>query len=228
MWTCSMCGNQNKDSYRFCLNCGNPRPEQKTAQPESDTENVEHTVERERNKPLIVVLILLLLVLLSAAYFFFLQPVIHDYITRKEMEETIEVLGNEVINTQPSAAITPAPIPVPTSTPAPTAEPEITPEPTPDPADMYLLPDSNSRYLTREDLRDLTQEQCCLARNEIYARHGRQFNTAQIAAYFSTKNWYQGAIPAASFSETVLNEYELANINFIYQYELDRWGGTFY
>ena len=229
MWTCSMCGNTNKDNYRFCLSCGNPRPAQKQDLPdEEENQKQSETPNNKRKAGLIIVWILLMLVLLAGLFFLVIRPAIQDYWERKALEETIDIVGidtkEDVFVTEPS----PAPIPVPTPTPEPTPEPESTPEPTPNPADSYLLPESNSRYLTREDLKDFTQEQCCLARNEIYARHGRQFNTAPIAAYFATKNWYESTIPAASFSDTLLNEYERSNVNFIYQYELERWGGTYY
>ena len=241
MWKCSMCGNENKDAYRFCLNCGNPRPERDPSASENTAEadhmsNAEpvKAEESKAGKKSYLVLVLLLLALVAAVFVLVLYPRIKDWQQSKALEETVEISGTEgpavILDTLPSSEPTPPPIPVPTPTPLPTAEPEATPEPTPafNAADGYLLPESDSRYLTRTDLQDLTQEQCCLARNEIYARHGRQFNTAAIASYFSTKSWYQGTIPAANFSETVLNDFEKANIAFIYNYELERWGGTFY
>ena len=39
----------------------------------------------------------------------------------------------------------------------------------------YIFPNSNSAYLTREQVAALTLDQLRLARNEIYARHGRIF-----------------------------------------------------
>jgi len=37
----------------------------------------------------------------------------------------------------------------------------------------YIFSDSDSRYLTEEEIRSLSQEEMRIARNEIYARHGR-------------------------------------------------------
>ena len=116
----------------------------------------------------------------------------------------------------PTAAPTPAPAPTPTPTPAPT------------PASDYLLPDSNSRYLTEADLSGLSHEQLCLARNEIFARHGRIFKTPEIAAYFNTKSWYKGTVSPENFNEKVLNQYEWANISFIRDYENKYYGGSDY
>ena len=121
-----------------------------------------------------------------------------------------------------------APAIVPTILPTtmPTAAP--TPAPTADPASAYLLPDSDSRYLTEEDLKGLSHEQLCFARNEIFARHGRIFKTQQIADYFNSKSWYRGTVSAEAFQDSVFNAYERANITLIANYEKKMYGGSYY
>ena len=131
----------------------------------------------------------------------------------------------------PENAVTPGPLPsvvIPSA--VPTAEPTSAPAPTPSPAPAqeYLLPDSATRYLTDADLAGLTHEQLCLARNEIYARHGRLFSTPQIAAYFAAKSWYKGTIAPGSFDSALLNAYERANIQLISDYETKNYGGSYY
>lgn len=86
-------------------------------------------------------------------------------------------------------------------------------------ASAYICPGSNSRYLTEADLAGLTDWQLLLARNEIYARHGRKFDDPNIRAYFESKSWYRGTVDPDSFSTSVFNEYELANIEFIKEHE---------
>ena len=83
----------------------------------------------------------------------------------------------------------------------------------------YILPDSDSRYLTEDDLTGLNAEQCRLARNEIYARHGRRFVDAGLQRYFDSCSWYSGTIDPADFSDSVFNEYERANSRLIVEYE---------
>lgn len=83
----------------------------------------------------------------------------------------------------------------------------------------YILPDSDSRYLTEDDLAGLSAEQCRLARNEIYARHGRRFQDAGLQLYFDSCSWYSGTIDPADFSDSVFNEYERANSRLIVEYE---------
>lgn len=83
----------------------------------------------------------------------------------------------------------------------------------------YIIPYSDVYYLSEEDLRYLSKEELCLARNEIYARHGRMFHTDYIQSYFNTKPWYYPIIEPEAFSESMLNEIEAYNANFIKEYE---------
>lgn len=134
---------------------------------------------------------------------------------------------------QQSPVETPA-VQIVTPTPLPSAPVVITPSPSPSPtpaptpASEYLLPESNSRYLTAADLSGLSHEQLCFARNEIFARHGRIFKTPEIAAYFSGKTWYKGTVSPQMFSEKVFNQYESYNVGFIRDYENKYYGGSYY
>lgn len=87
----------------------------------------------------------------------------------------------------------------------------------------YILPHSNSVYLTEEDLAGLSKEELRIARNEIYARHGRRFKDSELQSYFDSKSWYEGNVLPEdftdSYAESVFNEYELTNKDFIANYE---------
>ena len=83
----------------------------------------------------------------------------------------------------------------------------------------YLLADSDSRYLTEDDLAGFTAEQCRLARNEIYARHGRRFKDPVLQRYFDSLSWYNGTIEPSDFNDNVFNSYERANCILIIDYE---------
>lgn len=82
-------------------------------------------------------------------------------------------------------------------------------------ADEFILPESNSRYLTYDDLDGLDNASLRLARNEIYARHGRLFITEDLNSYFSSKSWYFGYISEEDFDDSIFNEYEKANLELI-------------
>ena len=86
----------------------------------------------------------------------------------------------------------------------------------------YILPGSDSRYLDVSELYDLDANQCRLARNELYARHGRKFDDEGLRAYFESKDWYSGTIDPDDFKEDMLNDYEFYNRDLIVQYEKDQ------
>ena len=136
--------------------------------------------------------------------------------------------GTAVPTTAPVAVITPTPRPTTAPAPSSGGGAVSVSTPTPAPSTDYLLPDSNSRYLSNADLTGLTHEQLCFARNEIYARHGRIFKTPQVSNYFKTKSWYKGTVSPESFNEGVFNEYERANIQLIKNYENKYYGGSYY
>lgn len=83
----------------------------------------------------------------------------------------------------------------------------------------YILENSDSEYLTRSDLEGLSENECILARNELYARHGRRFNSKDIQDYFDMCSWYKGVIEPDDFQETMLNDIEIANRDLIISYE---------
>ena len=83
----------------------------------------------------------------------------------------------------------------------------------------YLLPDSDSRFITKEDLYAFDAKECMLARNEIFARNGRKFSDDEVRAYFESQSWYKGTIEPADFNESSLNKYEQTNIATIIEYE---------
>jgi hypothetical protein len=115
-------------------------------------------------------------------------------------------------------------IPDPTATPTPAPQ-EQAQQPTM-PGD-YFFPESSSRYLTDDEVSVYSSQQLELAKNEIYARHGRQFVTQSIADYFNSKSWYQGTIDPDTFDaqqDSIFNEYETANIQKIDEWYLKKAG----
>lgn len=107
--------------------------------------------------------------------------------------------------------------PEPTETPVPEEQTQNSSE-----TGEYFFPESSSRYLTDEEISVYSSDQLELAKNEIYARHGRQFVTDYIADYFNSKSWYQGTIDPDTFDaeqDSIFNEYELANISKIAEWE---------
>ena len=89
-------------------------------------------------------------------------------------------------------------------------------------ASEYILKDSSSRYLTKDDLQGFSADDCRIARNEIYARHGRKFDDEGLQSHFNSCSWYQGTIAPRDFDETMLSDIEIANKNLIVEYEKEK------
>ena len=97
---------------------------------------------------------------------------------------------------------------------------ESEPEPEPEKDWSYILSGSSDRYLSASDVKGLSSWQLMIARNEIYARHGRRFNDAELQEYFDGKAWYNGTVAPENFNtDTMLSDIEKANIKLIQEYE---------
>ena len=86
-------------------------------------------------------------------------------------------------------------------------------------SDSYILPDSSLRELTIADISGLSHDQLELARNEIYARHGRKFTNPTLQNYFNSQAWYTGTIEPEDFTDDMLSDVEKSNIQFIKDHE---------
>ncbi|MCH5211755.1 MAG: YARHG domain-containing protein [Oscillospiraceae bacterium] len=86
--------------------------------------------------------------------------------------------------------------------------------------DGYVFGDSSSRLLTEADLAGKSADELRIARNEIYARHGRKFKDASLQNYFNKCPWYS-VNGSYNYSDDAanLNNIEQANAKFILQYE---------
>ena len=90
-------------------------------------------------------------------------------------------------------------------------------------ASDYILPKSDSRYFSTSELADLSNYELYLARNEIFARHGREFKNQDLRDYFSAQSWYVPKYSGEKFdSLDLLNDYEKKNADTIRSIEQDR------
>lgn len=69
-------------------------------------------------------------------------------------------------------------------------------------------------YLSRapvsdDDLRYQTDWELTLARNEVFARHGRVFQDPRLRAYFAARTWYR---PDPRYTDARLSRVESANV----------------
>ena len=80
----------------------------------------------------------------------------------------------------------------------------------------YVISDSDTRVIKEAELVNLTPWQLKVARNEIYARHGRPFVHKDLQCYFATKSWYK---IDENFSESSLSTIENRNVATILAHE---------
>lgn len=79
----------------------------------------------------------------------------------------------------------------------------------------YVLPMSNTKLYSKEYLTCFDDNQLWIARNEIYARYGREFENVYLQHYFESCSWYEGVVATDKFDESILNEYEKSNLKAI-------------
>ena len=75
----------------------------------------------------------------------------------------------------------------------------------------YILENSDSVFLTEEEISEFSNEKLRLARNEIFARHGMVFESKILQSFFYTRSWYCGV----ENCEIKLNKYESYNCDLI-------------
>lgn len=91
----------------------------------------------------------------------------------------------------------------------------------------YMLDFSSQQEVTEADLNGLSLAQLRIARNEIFARHGRQFRDTALNQWFYSKEWYLNLPEKYSpddfdrISPSPLSKLEIQNVDFISNYEKD-------
>ena len=79
-----------------------------------------------------------------------------------------------------------------------------------------MLPQSQWRNLDESDLYGLSPWGLSIARNEIYARHGRPFGRAEFRNYFQRQPWYE---ENPNYRDSWLSPVERYNARFILEYQ---------
>ncbi|MCD2491251.1 YARHG domain-containing protein [Lacrimispora sp. NSJ-141] len=242
---CEECGKQIPDDSRFCDGCGakvwpverqDAPPPQNWQDPYRSGQSSYDAPEKEKKGRGMTVLIAALgvvaVVLIGVLIFLGVKVFggknggdveIAGAETTSEagMEEEKEESKKEAKTSEASveSSVTAAPT-VPSTAPTTTAP--VTTAAATAAESEYVLPGSDSVYLTEADLVGLTKEQLRIARNEIYARHGRKFKDAALNEYFMSKSWYTPLYEPNQFEalgDSVFNDYEVANRKLIADYE---------
>lgn len=136
-------------------------------------------------------------------------------------EVTEEATTTEATTEATTIATTAAPTTSIPTTAAPVTAAPATSAPQTSSSSGYIIPGSDSRYIGYSDIQGLSSWEIKLAKNEIYARHGRKFNNSEIQSYFNRQSWYYGSISPSndSYIENQFNDYERENVKFLSRYE---------
>lgn len=81
--------------------------------------------------------------------------------------------------------------------------------------EQYEIPVSGILSLEEYNVVNMTNNQLWIARNEIYARHGKVFQNEYLASYFGACSWYEAKEGKNEVSDRELNEVEIANLKLI-------------
>lgn len=84
---------------------------------------------------------------------------------------------------------------------------------TTNPYNNIRLVNASERLLTKAELEQMSKTELYLARNAIYARHGYQFNNAELKEFFSRQKWFKAT--DVKMEDIPLTKTELDNIRLI-------------
>ena len=246
---CSKCGKQVRDGMNYCTNCGEPVKKdeggvnlKKNDDKVSSAATLPHgnvsgksnkAKKAKKNKGVKIVfitiagIILALLLILFALVQTGIISISIDDSTNQESvldkksksskrEKEKERRAKEKESEE--GDVTTETQTEPVSTEAQTVQPATMPS-TVAINNEFILPDSSVRVLDKSELAGFSAEQCRLARNEIYAKHGRMFDDAGLQNYFNSRSWYHGTIPAKQFNDNMLSDIEIQNRNLIIAFE---------
>ena len=205
---CPNCGEENNNAARFCYNCGCSLTNKEESLVKENS-NIETNKARKnlfiKVCLLVMLTIIIILIILLHTSNKNSEAFVSKTIAVKGIEEAKN--GDEVNNEKLPGLFEDTSI----------EEKSVGISP-----DDYILPESDSKIYSAEELNSLSSKELRLARNEIYAKHGRKFSSEDLQSYFSEKIWYKPKYEAAEFeakSNGMLNVVELENIKLIVENE---------
>ena len=221
---CEKCGKRIAPGTRYCIDCDPTRRRKK------------NDGNQKMKIILIIMLILLLLAGLCAGGYALINSDLFDWDsstsnrTEKEDDEdednedededtgTGEHAGDPTSPTEeiPSAGVED---PVTEPTTEPTTQPPVENTQPPMTPLNYWIENCDKQYLRDSDLAGFDKQMCVYARNAIYAKSGRMFNSTDLQRYFAQFDWYNPIVSPDRFSDSMLNSYQIANLNVILAYE---------
>lgn len=141
---------------------------------------------------------------LISSYFFSDKPTIQP--PPKTISPTPSIIA------EPSERLIVAPTITPTISTSESPTPKVTIS-----SGNFIFSQSDKEIIKESQLISLTPWQLKVARNEIYARHGRSFVHQDLSCYFEKQSWYK---LDPKFVDTNLTSVETKNVSVILNYEI--------
>ena len=218
---CRKCGQKLKETSRFCKICGTPVMLESIIEDE-----VISPVKHKKRWPIVLMIFLgVFLIVLAILILKYKMNEISEQSEVPDKQVTANEWTSQTGDSKVNLSTNDSEEDIPESVKKEVSEEdqEQTEETEmQDEASEYFIPDSDSRYLTMDDLEGYSEDDCRIARNELFARHGRKFTDENLRSYFESKSWYEGTIEPEDFDDSVFNEYELANRDLIVEYEKEK------
>ena len=83
----------------------------------------------------------------------------------------------------------------------------------------YWIAYCDTLYMDESHLNGMNEAECRIARNAIYAKSGRIFNASDLTEFFSGYSWYSPRIHPDNFTNSMLNDVQLHNLNVVIEFE---------
>lgn len=197
---CPECGSSNAVSDDFCSECGY------NFKARADDTVISTPTNKRHSGIIISIIICIVIVVIGAGVYYYLDT---------DSKET------EVAEAMPTSEVQSTPIIQVTTEPTPNTVTDEVLNKIPDYADgdiraQYIFPDADKEMINERAFQYLSTPELELARNEIYARHGRQFQTEYIQQYFNSRPWYK-INPNYNYDneDSMLSQIELENVKII-------------
>jgi len=217
---CVQCGKDINDNAKFCPYCGAGQPQENDKTIGVAQESHEFLNKKKSTKnvfPVVFIVIACLVVFLFylGPNFFGMQSVLPINSLDKTNDNAVTSIVDAQVdqgtvsdgngNNEEDKTVTPA----------------TSPREKSEYSGHFVIPDSDIRYVDDSDLIGLSSWELFVARNEIYAWHGRGFKNEDLRTYFADQDWYVERYTPEEFDTmpSPLNKYEKANAIFILNFE---------
>lgn len=212
---CTKCGKQLPDGLKFCTGCGNPVPRASQVMNQKMNNQPyytnQHTYQnpRKKGKGLLIAVIAIASVLIIGIVVFFVINGLNDK----------NPTGTPATGNEPVSSVSMNESTIPSSSEVTSSSIAVESSTQSDESKEFVLEYSSTKLISESELEKLNAQELRIARNEIYARHGRKFKDVDLQNYFNSKSWYRGTVEPDKFNDNSLSEIEKKNRDLIQKYE---------